>query len=70
MSLSVCDAKLMALTRELSIQWGQVSTEWRDSKRDEFYHNYLAGLFESVGMARSNIVQIDEIISTIRKDCE
>ncbi len=52
------------------MQFEQVSLVWRDDKRDEFYRNYLAALFSSASVARSFIGQLDEALTTIRKDCE
>lgn len=70
MSFNDCEAKLMGLTRELSIHWEEVSLAWRDKKRDEFYHTYIAGLFHNTNTARNVITRIDEMICTVRKDCE
>ena len=70
MSINTCEAKLTKLTRNLSRQFEDVSLVWQDDKRNEFYRDYVAPLFSSAGVARSFIGQLDEALTTIRKDCE
>ncbi len=70
MSLSACDAKLNAITRELSSAWDQTAQAWRDRKRDDFERAYLANLYASVEAARRAIGELDKIIGVVRKDCE
>jgi hypothetical protein len=70
MSLNAYDARLAALTLELTNQWAQVSESWRDRKREEFSRNHLSELLANVNMARSVMAELDEFINRVRKDCE
>jgi hypothetical protein len=70
MSLNACDARLAALTLELTNQWAQVSESWRDRKREEFSRNHLSELLANVNMARSVMAELDEFVNRVRKDCE
>ena len=70
MSLNAYDARLAALTLELTNQWAQVSESWRDRKREEFSRNHLSELLANVNMARSVMAELDEFVNRVRKDCE
>ena len=70
MSLNAYDARLAALTLELTNQWAQVSESWRDRKREEFYRNHLSELLANVNTARSVMAELDEFVNRVRKDCE
>ena len=63
-------AKLMALTQQLSSQWEQTKTYWRDAKCDEFEREYLQELVASVDRAVSVIEQLDKLVKKVRSDCE
>jgi len=63
-------SKLMALTRQLSVQWQHTKESWRDAKSQEFEHKYLDELFAGVDRAVSVMEQLDKLVTKIRNDCE
>ena len=63
-------SKLMALTRQLSVQWQQTKESWRDAKSEEFEHKYLDELFAAVDRAATVMEQLDKLVTKIRNDCE
>jgi hypothetical protein len=63
-------SKLMALTRQLSVQWQQTKESWRDAKSQEFEHKYLDELFAGVDRAVTVMEQLDKLVTKIRNDCE
>lgn len=70
MNLSSNRTRLGAITKELSGQWKKTKESWRDAKSDEFEHNYLDELFNSVDAAVGVMDQLDKILNKIRTDCE
>ena len=63
-------SKLMALTKELSVQWEQTKEYWRDAKSQEFERQYMDELMVSVDRAATVMEQLDQLLAKIRRDCE
>ena len=63
-------SKLMAITRQLSVQWQETKESWRDAKSQEFERQYLDELFAGVDKAVTVMEQLDKLITKIRNDCE
>jgi hypothetical protein len=61
---------LNALTRELSLQWDDTRTYWRDAKSQEFEQRYLRELFAGVEKTITVIDQLDQLLAKVRNDCE
>lgn len=70
MSLSGSRSRLSALTMELSGQWQQTRSTWRDAKSLEFERRYLEELFVRVDRAIGVMEKLDEILAKVKKDCE
>ena len=62
--------RLMALTKELRVEWDQTKQYWNDAKSNEFERRYLDDLFAAVNQALTNIDTLERIITKIRNDCE
>ncbi len=62
-------SRLAGITKELSVQWQQTRTYWRDAKALEFEQKYLAELWNSVDKTVAVIEQLDKLLSKVHKDC-
>ena len=62
--------RLMALTKELRVEWDQTKQYWNDAKSNEFERRYLDDLFAAVNQALTNIDTLERIITKIRNECE
>ena len=70
MSINASGTRLMALTKEISVKWGQTKEYWKDSKCLEFEQKYMNELLTAVNAAAVNIQKLDKIIARVRSDCE
>ncbi len=70
MSLGGSKSRLVALTRELSLQWNETKNDWRDAKSQEFERQYLRDLFIAVDRSVTVMEKLDTLLAKIRKDCE
>jgi hypothetical protein len=70
MSLQPVSSRLMAVTKELSIEWGRTHDCWRDAKGDEFERLYITEILAAVGVAVRAITEIDKQMAKIIHDCE
>lgn len=70
MSLLANKSRLLAITKDLSVQWEQTKETWRDMKCREFEDKYLKDLFASVDAAARVLDELDKVLGKIRSDCE
>lgn len=70
MSMSANRTRLVAITKELSLQWENTKDAWRDAKADEFEQKYMVELLAAVDNALLVLDQLDKLVSKVRKDCE
>jgi hypothetical protein len=70
MNLSGTKNRLVALTKELAVQWDETKNHWWDDKTREFDRRYMAELFVNVDRAVTAIERLDEVLDKVRKDCE
>lgn len=70
MSLNANRARLMALTRELSLQWEETKSYWKDARSREFGKKYMEQLQTDVDKAVAVCDQLEKIINQVRSDCE
>ena len=70
MSMSGSRGRLAAITNELSVQWKETKTYWRDAKSQEFENRFLQELFVSVDRSVTVIEKLDELLKKVRSDCE
>ena len=70
MSSSGSKNRLVALTKELAVQWSETKNHWWDAKTREFERRYIAELFVNVDRTVTAIEQLDEVLTKVRKDCE
>ena len=70
MSLSGSKGRLMALNKELYLQWNETKNYWRDAKSQEFQQRYLDELFIGVERTVTVIEKLDELLKKVRSDCE
>ncbi len=62
--------RLVALTKELRVQWEQTQSYWKDAKSQEFESRFLNELNANVNQAAVNIENLERIITKVRSDCE
>jgi hypothetical protein len=70
MNLGATRSRLAAVTKELSLQWGETKNYWRDAKSLEFEHRYIQELLIRVDKAVAVIEKMDALLNKVRKDCE
>ena len=70
MNLGATKSRLAAVTKELSLQWGETKNYWRDAKSLEFEHRYIQELLARVDKAVTVIEKLDALLDKVRKDCE
>ena len=70
MNLSGSKSRLVGITKELALQWGETKNYWNDAKSREFEQRFLDELFSGVNQAVSNIESLERILTKIRTDCE
>lgn len=70
MSLNANRSRLMAMTKELSLRWGETKNHWQDAKSLEFERQYLEQLQLQLNRAAEVCEKLDAIIAKVRTDCE
>lgn len=70
MSLNASKSRLVAVTKELSLQWDETKHHWKDAKSQEFEHRYLEELFLNVDRAVTAIEKLNGLLNQVRSDCE
>jgi hypothetical protein len=70
MSLSGSKARLVGLSKELSMKWEDTKNYWRDAKAQEFERKYLQELFAGVDKTIGVVEKLDELLKKVQKDCE
>jgi len=70
MSMAGSKARLVGLTKELSLKWEDTKNYWRDAKAAEFEHKYLTELFAGVDKTITVVEKLDELLKKVQKDCE
>ncbi len=63
-------ASLGEAVKELSIEWQQTKSYWRDVKSMEFEKNYLDALPSYVARATTFMEEIDTLLRKVKTDCE
>jgi hypothetical protein len=70
MSVNASRARLMALTRELLVQWDATRAHWRDARAAEFERRYITELRTRVERAAAVIEKLEQLLTRVRNDCE
>jgi hypothetical protein len=70
MSMAGSKARVVGLTKELSLKWEETKNYWRDAKAQEFERKYLVELFAGVDKTVGVVEKLDELLKKVKKDCE
>ena len=70
MSVHACRAKLLTVTKQLSISWQRTKSSWKDEKSRDFENNYMTELFAAVNTADASMEKLDKLLRKVRKECE
>ena len=70
MSARASAAQLVQAMKELSMEWEQTRSHWRDLKSREFEEKFLAELPLDIGRAVGAMEEIETVLRKVRKDCE
>ena len=70
MSASASASHLIQAMKELSLEWEQTKSSWRDVKSREFEEEFLAALPQDIGKAAGAMEEIEDVLKKIRNDCE
>ena len=63
-------ASLGEALKELSIEWRQTKSCWRDVKSQQFEKDYLDALPSYVARATTFMEEIDTLLRKVKTDCE
>jgi hypothetical protein len=70
MSMAGSKARLVGLTKELSLKWEDTKNYWRDAKAQEFERKYLQERFLGVDKTVGIVEKLDELLKKVKQDCE
>jgi hypothetical protein len=70
MNLSGNKARLVGLTREISLRWEETKSHWHDAKSEEFDRRFMQELSASVNRTVLIVEKLDELLRKVRSDCE
>jgi hypothetical protein len=70
MSINASAGRIAALTRDLETKWHQTRDLWTDQRSREFEQKYIQELVSSVNSMVACAVELDKILSKVRRDCE
>lgn len=70
MNLSGNKGRMIGLTRDLLLRWGETKNFWRDAKSEEFERRFIAELDASVNRTVLIVDKLDELLKKVRSDCE
>jgi len=70
MSLSGSRSRLAAISKELALRWSETTNDWNDTKAQEFERRYLSDLLARVEKTVAVVEKLEQILSTVRSDCE
>lgn len=70
MSLNSTRSRLIMLTKQLSLRWGETREHWQDARAADFEKRYLDELFNRVNVAAASIETMDQALTKLRRDCE
>jgi len=70
MSLSGSRSRLAAISKELALRWNETSNDWNDTKAQEFERRYLSDLLARVEKTVTVVEKLEQVLSTVRSDCE
>jgi len=61
---------LAAISKELALRWNETSNDWNDTKAQEFERRYLSDLLARVEKTVTVVEKLEQVLSTVRSDCE
>ncbi len=70
MSLGGNRSRLMAATKQISLQWEETTAYWRDARSQEFGEKYMVPLRLHVDRALAICEKLEQILAKARSDCE
>ncbi len=70
MSTRSSAANLVQAVKDLTVEWQETKSYWRDVKSQEFERKYLEELPSYVARTTAVIEQIDALLRKVRTDCE
>ena len=70
MSTKGSAANLIQAAKDLSLDWEQTKSFWRDTKSQEFEREYLSEIPSLVTRTITAMKELDELLRKVRSDCE
>lgn len=70
MSAAAGGAVLIQAMKELSAEWDQARSNWRDAKSRDFEKAFLAELPHHIRRAAEAMEEIETVLRKVRADCE
>ncbi len=70
MSMNSAHNRLKRAERDLLLRWETVRQVWRDEKAHQFVEDRLEPLIKQTRAAHDALVHLENVLNTIRRDCE
>ncbi len=70
MSLNAEKARLVGITRDLTVRWAETRNSWRDARAQEFEKRYMLELNVRLDRVVNVIEKLDVLLAKVRSDCE
>ena len=70
MSIRVSASNLVQAVKELSVEWQETKSYWRDVKSREFEQKFLDDLPHHLARATTVIEELDALLRKVKSDCE
>ena len=70
MNVSANGKTLFALTKQLSVAWGETKDSWRDPKSEEFERRFLTELTSTVDRVAPIFDDLEKVLNRVRRECE
>jgi hypothetical protein len=70
MNLSGQKSRLLALTKQISLDWTETQNHWSDSRSREFDSRHMTELFANVERASIMLDKLEALLNKVRSDCE
>lgn len=70
MIIKSCASSLAQAAKDLSVEWRETKTRWRDGKAREFGEEYIDPIPPEVARAIEAMEELDRVLRRIRSECE
>lgn len=70
MIIKSCASSLAQAAKDLSVEWGETQSRWRDARARAFGGDYIDPIPPQVARALEAMEELDCVLRRIRSECE